>query len=284
MTSKFSVSSKNISNYFSYSFFSCSFFSWFSLGLLLVLSGCASTTKVSDKKTDATLVEWTSQESQDRFARAQAKADFFVLSNHFTSQDNGIFCGLASSSIVLNALQLGSDKIPQDKSSIQNTEAKYLPEGYNPFFAKYTQNNVLNKNTKSKLAVLGEPIDIKGEKKKDYGLQLEQLAQVLSANGAKVRKAVVSDELEAEKIKNDLITNLSNAADFVLVNYKRSELGQKGGGHISPLGGYDKKSDSFLIMDVNPNKAPWVWVKADTLIKAMRTFDTVENRGYVVVQ
>ena len=33
-------------------------------------------------------------------------------------------------------------------------------------------------------------------------------------------------------------------------------------------------------MDVNPNRAPWVWVRSDDLIAAMRTFDTVENRGY----
>lgn len=59
--------------------------------------------------------------------------------------------------------------------------------------------------------------------------------------------------------------------------------GQKGGGHISPIGAYDQQSDSFLIMDVNPNKAPWVWVKSRDLISAMRTFDTVENRGYLLI-
>ena len=71
--------------------------------------------------------------------------------------------------------------------------------------------------------------------------------------------------------------------DYVLVNYARKSLGQTGGGHISPLGAYDEASDSFLIMDVNPNRAPWVWVGADDLIGAMRTFDTVENRGYLLI-
>ena len=50
-----------------------------------------------------------------------------------------------------------------------------------------------------------------------------------------------------------------------------------------PLGAYDETSDSFLIMDVNPNRAPWVWVGAGDLIRAMRTFDTVENRGYLLI-
>ena len=36
-------------------------------------------------------------------------------------------------------------------------------------------------------------------------------------------------------------------------------------------------------LDVNPNRAPWVWVRSEELIAAMRTFDTVENRGYLLV-
>lgn len=67
------------------------------------------------------------------------------------------------------------------------------------------------------------------------------------------------------------------------MNYLRSALGQPGGGHISPLGAYDDKTDSFLVMDVNPNTAPWVWVKASDLIGAMRTFDVKENRGFLLV-
>jgi hypothetical protein len=69
-----------------------------------------------------------------------------------------------------------------------------------------------------------------------------------------------------------------------VVNYFRPVLGQKGGGHISPLGAYDKASDSFLILDVNPNGHTWVWVPAPLLIKSMRTRDVVENRGYLLVR
>jgi Phytochelatin synthase len=60
-------------------------------------------------------------------------------------------------------------------------------------------------------------------------------------------------------------------------------VGQRGGGHISPLGAYDAASDSFLVLDVNPASAGWVWMPTATLVQGMRTFDTVENRGYVVV-
>ncbi len=35
---------------------------------------------------------------------------------------------------------------------------------------------------------------------------------------------------------------------------------------------------------VNPASAGWVWMRSVTLIKGMRTFDTVQNRGYILVQ
>ena len=44
------------------------------------------------------------------------------------------------------------------------------------------------------------------------------------------------------------------------------------------------KSDSFLVLDVNPSRAGWVWMPTTNLIKGMRTFDTVENRGYILIR
>ena len=94
---------------------------------------------------------------------------------------------------------------------------------------------------------------------------------------------VVDANADPAIVRRELAENLAKPGDYVLVNYARKSLGQPGGGHISPLGAYDEGSDSFLIMDVNPNRAPWVWVASDDLIAAMRTFDTVENRGYLLV-
>ena len=243
------------------------------VGLILCQAGAA-----------AGLVEWESEESSVRLSRSAHKADFFRLSNHFISQDNKIFCGPVSSAIVLNALRLGKKKgLPQDTYSIAEDERAWLPKGFNPFLGKYTPNNVLTDQTKTKIEVLGKPIEIQGAMKKDFGLQLRQLAQALSAHELEVRVRVVDDETNDDVIKRELAKNLAAPGDYVLVNYYRKTLGQKGGGHISPLGAYDETSDSFLIMDVNPNRAPWVWVNAADLINAMRTFDTVENRGYLLI-
>ena len=92
------------------------------------------------------------------------------------------------------------------------------------------------------------------------------------------------DRKSDEEIRADFVANLERAGDYVVVNYRREDVGQRGGGHISPLGAYDAESDSVLVMDVNPASAGWVWMPITTLIKGMRTFDTVENRGYILVQ
>ena len=229
-------------------------------------------------------VEWASGESAQRLSRSSHKTDFFSLSNHFVSQDNSIFCGPVSSAIVLNALRLGRrEGLPRDRRSIAEDEMDWLPLGADPFYEKYTPNNVLNEGTKTRLEVLGKPILIDGKLKSDFGLQLRQLARVLRSHGVEVLTRVVDESTDVAAVRRELAANLATGDDFVLVNYARRSLGQQGGGHISPLGAYDERSDSFLIMDVNPNRAPWVWVRADDLIAAMRTFDTVENRGYLLV-
>jgi hypothetical protein len=229
------------------------------------------------------LVSWNSDESANRLAHSKHKADFFTLANNYVSQENGIICGLASSAIVLNSLRLGKKEgLPVDKTSILEEEGKYL-EGYNPYFEKYTQRNLLDSGGKSKLEILGKPIDVKGEMKSDMGLQLRQLATLLSLHNLDVKISVVDGSKSDEAIKAELIKNLSTPDDYVLVNYTRKTLGQKGGGHISPVGAYDDESDSFLVMDVNPNRASWVWIKSADLINAMKTFDTVENRGYLLI-
>ena len=230
------------------------------------------------------LVEWQSADSLDRLARSAHKTDFFPLSNHFVSQDNAIFGGPASSAIVLNALRLGKrDGLPKDRASIAKEEMAWLWPGADPFYGKYTPNNVFTDRAKSRLEVLGKPIPIKGVPKSDFGFQLHQLAKLLRSHGLDVALRVVDDNADASEIRRELAENLASEDDYVLVNYSRTALGQPGGGHISPLGAYDEASDSFLLMDVDPSRAPWVWISADDLVAAMRTFDTVENRGYVMI-
>lgn len=231
------------------------------------------------------LITWTSQESMKRFARSKHKVDFFPISNNFETQSNGIYCGPTSAVIILNAFRLRKKSVhpPKDFTVLSKDERQYLPKGWDATFEKYTQRNVFinSKKVKSKQEVLGRPLE---NGKSDFGFQLRQLHSFLIAHNLDVDLRVVSDTFDSQKIKTEIINNLKTANDFVVINYKRQAMGQKGGGHFSPLGAYDKVSDSFLIMDVNSHQEPWVWISSKDLIASMRTFDTIENRGYLLIR
>ena len=265
------------------------------LALLLVLVsgfGCQSVAPVAPPPSTAiasagvpALVAFASDEGLARLSRSAAKGDFAALANQFEAQLNGAFCGPTSAAIVLNALRSRSPDLPRDHARLRADDLRHLPPGSDPIVPRYTQDNVIEKGAKSRAQVLGEPVMLgsKAQPQRDFGYQLRQFGEMLSANGVSTQVVVVDAGRPDAAIRDDLIGNLGRPGDYVIVNYRREAVGQLGGGHISPLGAYDAASDSFLVLDVNPAAAGWVWMPAATLIKGMRTFDTLENRGYVLV-
>ncbi len=228
------------------------------------------------------LLPFSSDEGLARLARSTARADFAVLANQFEPQSNGAFCGPTSAAIVLNAARAGD--APRDRSRLQDQDLRHLPPGADLTVPRHTQESVIARGRKTRAQVLGEPLQIEGRTLRDFGYQLRQLDELLRAHGATTRMVVVADEKPEAEIRADLIANLARRGDYAIVGYRRDAVGQKGGGHLSPLGAYDAESDAFLVLDVNPASAGWVWMPAATLIKGMRSFDTVENRGYILVE
>jgi hypothetical protein len=239
--------------------------------------------KASRNVSSEVQISWTTQEAKARFNRAD-KTNFFTLSNQFEAQVNKFYCGPASASIVLNALRVQNQNVKKPTDQIlYRGPLTTLPKDFNPVFERYTQDAFFNEKTnkiKTRNQVFGDSTD---SGSKDYGLQLRQLGEMLKTYQLIVSIQIVSADFDLKTLRNDLIKNLVKEGHFIIVNYSRPSLGQKGGGHISPLGAYDVVSDSVLIMDVNPSHQPWVWVKVDALIEAMRTKDTLENRGYLVI-
>ena len=230
------------------------------------------------------LVAFASDEGIARLSRAVAKVDFAALANQFEAQSNAAFCGPTTAAIVLNTVRVPSADLPRDRSRLRAEDLQYLPNGFDPTVPRYTQDNVITKGKKTRSQVLGEPITLNGKQIQDFGYQLRQLDELLRAHDLVTRLVVVDDRKSEEDIRGELVQNLKQVGDYVVVTYRREAVGQRGGGHISPLGAYDAVSDSFLVLDVNPASAGWVWIPTPTLIKGMRTFDTVENRGYILVQ
>lgn len=230
------------------------------------------------------LVPFAAAEGLDRLARATAKSDFAPLANQFEAQATIAFCGPTSATIVLNASRPQGREAPRDRSRLHPADAQYLPKNLELTVPRHTQESVIAIGKKTRAQVFGEPSTINGKVLRDGGYQLRQLDEMLQAHKLATRLVIVDAMTSEDDIRKDLVDNLNRAGDFVIVNYQREAVGQSGGGHISPLGAYDAATDSVLVLDVNPSHYPWVWMPLPTLVKGMRTRDTVENRGYILIQ
>jgi hypothetical protein len=230
------------------------------------------------------LVPFATDEGLARLSRSKAKVNFPVLANQFEAQSNGAFCGPTSAAVVLNTVRGRSPDLPRDRSRLRPEDFQFFPNGFDPSLPRFTQDNVIVKGQKTRAQVLGEPVTVNGRQINDFGYQTRQFDEMLRANGLTTRLVIVDDAKAEADVRKDLVESLQVPGRYVIVTYRRDAVGQRGGGHISPLAAFDAESDSFLVMDVNPTSAGWVWVPAATMVKAMRTFDTVENRGYVVIE
>lgn len=231
----------------------------------------------------AVLLPFATDEGLRRLASADARRGFAALANQYEAQINEAFCGPTTAAIVLNAVHARSPGLPRDRDRLRDGDMKNLPPGAELIVPRYTPDNVIAKGAKRRAQVLGEPMLIHGQTLRDFGYQLRQFDELLRANGLVTRAMVVDDSMPEDTIRGELIDALNRPDTYAVINYRREAVGQKGGGHISPLGAYDAASDSFLVLDVNPEVASWVWMPTATLVRGMRTFDTVENRGYVIV-
>ena len=227
---------------------------------------------------------FATDEGMARLARASAKADFATLANQFEAQSNIAFCGPTSAAIVLNALFAGSPGLPRDHSRLKPHDLDHLNAGLELAVPRFTQDNVIKRGHKTRAQVLGAPIVVAGKSVRSGGYQLREFDEMLRANGVQTELTVVADNLPDDAIRAALRDNLARAGDYVIVNYQREALGQRGGGHLSPLGAYDAQSDSFLILDVNPAVAGWVWIGTADLACGMRSRDVLENRGYIQIR
>lgn len=200
---------------------------------------------------------------QAALLRSDAINDYFPLSVYFTTQITAAYCGPASISMVLNALEVPR---PADK----------LTAG----LGLWNQKNLFTPRVnavKPASSILAPP----------FGMNLAELGAVLRAHYLKPTVVHAGDTHLAE-FRRFVIEGLKNRNNFILVNYLRSAMGQQTGGHISPIAAYDSRTDRFLILDVARYKYQPVWVYASSLFGSMDTIDSSignnnRTRGYVSV-
>lgn len=203
------------------------------------------------------LTDLTSAEGQTLLQGSEALSDFVPLMSQFVTQENQAFCGIASTVMVLNAL---------------NVPAPEAPEWERQYF---TQDNLFNDATEAIIprATIAQ-----------QGLTLAELAGILESYPVTATIHYGSD-ISLEQFRQLIASNLAEPGNFVLVNYLRRAIGQERGGHISPIAAYDADTDQFLILDVSRYKYPPVWVKAEALWQATNTIDSVSSktRGFLLI-
>ena len=192
------------------------------------------------------LVAATTAEGHRLLADSTAIADYQALMTSFEAQRRPAFCGVASSVAVLNALRPSAPRL---------TQATFFADLATELHVTFT------------------------------GMTLQQLGELLRKHRAEA-EIVFARDTNLDTFRAMARANLRNPGDYVLVNYERASLGQREGGHISPLAAYNATADRFLILDVAAYRYPPTWVTAPDLWRAMNTLDPTsgKTRGFVMVR
>lgn len=267
-------------------------FAWFVLqaGMPGVFAGEAGYGRYAPSRfsNQVVLVDWNGTEGRARLQRADNAGtanDFFQMAHHFQPQINLLYCGIASSVIVLNALRAWRGGIPSHANN-EIAISESFGGGRIPY-PLYSQAGFLNAATdkiKSREIIEFRSATVTG--KPDPGLMLHELGGVLEAHGARVqvRHADLDEIRGVEAMRVEFVEVFSDTTRFVIANYDSRVVGQAGYGHIAPLAAYDAQTDSALLMDVSGHLNPWVWIPLRELYLAMHTLDGTRYRGYVVVE
>jgi hypothetical protein len=235
---------------------------------------------------ETVLIRWDTEEGQTRLARSSYKNDFFQLADNFQPQANPLYCGIASSVIVLNAMRLNRNEVPSQRSL--EVVVPSAMGGGRLQYREYSQMTLLDERTEPVKARV--VIELKnagdGAGKIQPGLTLAQLKGILEAYHARVVLHYVDTDSEdaIRGFRKDLKAVLTDSERFLVVNFKGKALGTSTDGHISPVAAYDEQSDSVLVLDVAGHRNPWYWAPAADLYGAMHTLDGEHYRGYLVIE
>ena len=231
-----------------------SFFLFF-VGLFLGLK--IFSPNILESKSDK-IIALNSQLGKQKLFDSELKFDYLPLSSHFVTQSKLSYCGVASMTMVMNSIDLSNSIVPQ----------------YGNSYA-FTQDNILNEETEKILPAWRLSL---------LGMTLEQLGHLFETYPIKSH-VFYAETVTSKEFRNLAKLALDETGSFVVVNYSRNVLDQKGFGHISPLAAYNAEIDSFLILDVARYRYPSVWVKAKTLYEAMNTNDFIsgKTRGFVII-
>ncbi|KAF3436122.1 hypothetical protein FNV43_RR23214 [Rhamnella rubrinervis] len=200
-------------------------------------------------------IEFASPDGKRLFTEALADGTmegFFKLISYYQTQSEPAYCGLATLTVVLNALAIDPGR-----------------KWKGPW--RWFEDSMLD---------CCEPLaTIKAE-----GITFGKVACLAHCNGAQV-EAFRTSESTVDDFRRCVISCTSSEDCHVITSYHRAVFKQTGTGHFSPIGGYHAGRDMVLILDVARFKYPPHWVPLTLLWEGMDTVDkaTGHPRGYMIV-
>jgi hypothetical protein len=114
------------------------------------------------------------------------------------------------------------------------------------------------------------------------GMSLADIGELAAHNGL-ANRVIYADRLTAASFRTLLTDNLAREGDYVVVNYDRRVLNQRGAGHISAVGAYDAELDRVLVMDEASYRYPFTWVPLPLLFDAIHTHAVRHYRGVLLI-
>ncbi|PRY08676.1 phytochelatin synthase family protein [Paraburkholderia sp. BL25I1N1] len=204
------------------------------------------------------LVALAQPAGQKRLTSSSSNQSYWPLSQYFETQRNQAYCSVATSVMALNAL------------GIRRPQSTQYPDF--PFFSQDDFFQGIDPQVANAARVSQE------------GMTLDQLSTALNSFPVEVRKYHAAD-LSLGQFRDLVRATTGHSDRFVLLNFRRVEIGEAGGGHWSPLAAYDSASDSALLLDVARYKYPAVWVPIAQLYAGALAVDSVSglSRGIVII-
>jgi hypothetical protein len=201
------------------------------------------------------IVPLSAKEGTLRFERAAFKKNLFALIQNYQPQLNPCSCGLACAVIVLNCLRSSGES--------------------------FRQLDLLNAKTDRIKPRRFLTPEAKGLAQ--AGLTLDELAKILRVFSLNVTVLPAKDGAEA--FRRDLKRVLKAPNQFLVSNFLFSRLFGEGGGHFVPVGAYDEKSDSALLVEVANHRRLWYWAPTEWIYEAMNVIDPDSGRprGYLII-
>lgn len=232
-----------------------------SLKSKLMVGCCILPLMISSAVKSDEVVSFTTTKSEQFISSSDAKSGLWDLLSNFETQESQAFCGIASSVVILNSLNI--------KPSIP------APSWYP--FERFNQTNFFNMD----VLKLKAPNVVNME-----GVTLDELTAILNTYDVTATAYHATDDFGLYNFRKTIMFAMRDSNSRVILNFHRKPLGQSGGGHHSPIAAYDPKSDRFLVLDVARYKFVPYWVTAEDLWKAANTMDNDAKamRGIIVIE